>query len=139
VEKLFYHRAAPGADQAVPTTETVREGLFKVWWYHEEENALGGYFPSTRQIAVGTTLVWDRDTSKLRVLLTSDPRAHPQEQEAQQTDRDLMLRQLAADGLLRNERKALGPDGRQSGLTVKVKTDKPAMRVSSVARMLHLA
>lgn len=41
VERKFYHRNTDGSS----TEKTVREYLLKVWWYQEEENALGQAFP----------------------------------------------------------------------------------------------
>jgi hypothetical protein len=134
VEKKFYHRKK---DES-PAEEMVREYLLKVWWYQEEENPLGPGFPSQRQIAVGTTLAWDHDTGEPRVLLTSACRERVEEQAEQQKHRNLMLRQLAEEGLLQPGPQKVGPDGRPLRMVVSVEGTNQIMRVANMARMLHI-
>lgn len=134
VEKLYYHRGKDGS----PVKKTVREVLLKVWWYQEEGNDLGSGFPSKREVAVGTTLSWDRDTGEPRVLLTSDRRGRPEEENEQKKDRDLMLRGFKEEGLLQPGPQKLGPDGRPLRMTLSVEGTDRVMRVANVARMLHI-
>ena len=132
VEKLFYHRKK---DES-PAPKTVREYLLKVWWYQEEENPLSP--GSQLQIAVGTTLAWDRDTREPQVLLTSSRRGCQEEEGEQKKDRGLMLRKLAEEGVLQPGPQKLGPDGRPLRMTVSVEGTDQVMRVANVARMLHI-
>ncbi len=134
VEKKFYHRKK---DES-PAEEMVREYLLKVWWYEEEENPIGSGYPTLRQIAVGTTLAWDRDTGEPRVLLTSNRRGRSQEENEQKEERHLMLHRLVEEGLLQPGPQKLGPDGRPLRMTVSVEGTDQVMRVANVARMLHI-
>jgi hypothetical protein len=132
VEREYFHRPEDGAQ----TDQKVGECLFKVWWYQQEENRIGPGFPDRRQVVTGTTMAWDRDTGKLRAIL-STARPDPDELAKQQQDRDLMLAGLADEGLLRPGSQPLGPDGRPLRLVASIETTREVMRVSNVARMLH--
>jgi hypothetical protein len=132
VERGYFHRQEDGA----PAEETVGECLFKVWWYQREKNRFGFGFPRRRQIVVGTTMAWDRDTGKLRALLTTAQRA-PGELAEQQQDRDLMLARLADEGVLRPGPQRLGPDGRPLRFVANIETTGEVMRVSNVASLIH--
>lgn len=134
VEKLYYHRRKDGS----LVKKTVREILLKVWWYQEEENDLGSGFPAKREVAVGTTLSWDRDTGEPRMLLTSNRHERPEEESEQKEDRDLMLSSFKEEGLLQPGSQKLGPDGRPLRMPVSVQGTKQVMRVANVVRMLHL-
>jgi hypothetical protein len=134
VEKTSWHRKQDGA----PFSKTTRECLFKVWWYREEKNPLGSGYPSQRQIAVGTTLAWDRDTGEPRVLLTSDRSERSAEQKEQKSDRDQMLRQLAEDELLQPGPQKSGPDGKQLRGVVNIEGTNQVMRLANVARLFHI-
>jgi hypothetical protein len=89
VAKDYYHRSPDG----IVWNVTVREGLLKVWWTQWEDNPPLPRLPSRREIIVGTTLSWDWDTGKARVLLTSDRTRRPEEWREQRADRDLFARQ----------------------------------------------
>ncbi len=110
--------------------------MFKVWWYEEERNRIGSTYPTNRQIAVGTTMAWDRDTGKLRAILTTGNR-NSGELAEQQRDRDRLLSRLADDGILQPGLQRLGPDGRPLRFTASFEARGQAMRVSSMARTLH--
>lgn len=87
VAKDYYHRSPDGVVWSI----TVREGLLKVWWTRwEEPGPLPAGCPP-RRISVGTTLSWDWDSGRARVLLTTDRGDRPREQAEQQADRDLAL------------------------------------------------
>jgi hypothetical protein len=92
VAKDYYHRSPDGVVWDV----TVREGLLKVWWPQWEDNPPLPKLPTRREIAAGTTLSWDWDTGKARVLLTSDRTRRPEEQQQQREDRDLFAAQARA-------------------------------------------
>lgn len=113
--KLYYRTR--GADP-----EPIRELIFKVSWDQEEPNGTGSPFAGQRQITVGTTLAVDWETRKVRARLTSQWKGE------QPSDRDEMLRKLAATGALEEGR---------SGLHVE--SSNGVMRVRSTARMLHVA
>ena len=131
-ERTYYHRGQDGT----LTEEEVGECLFKVWWYEEERNRIGSTYPSNRQIAVGTTMAWDRDTGKLRAILTTGNR-NSGELAEQQRDRDRLLSRLADDGILQPGLHRLGPDGRPLRFAASFEARGQAMRVSSMARTLH--
>ena len=131
-ERTYYHRGQDGT----LTEEEVGECLFKVWWYEEERNRIGSTYPTNRQIAVGTTMAWDRDTGKLRAILTTGNR-NSGELAEQQRDRDRLLSRLADDGVLQPGLHRLGPDGRPLRFTASFEARGQAMRVSSMARTLH--
>lgn len=132
--KAYYHRD----DEQTYRKEFVRECLFKVWWTQEEANLLGRHFPRKRQITVGTTLAIDWDTSKVRVLLTSDHSQRPEEQEEQRKDRDRILQRLADRGLLLPGHLAIGPDGRPLRSAISTESTGNLMRARGTARMLHI-
>lgn len=67
VAKVYYHRSPDGVAWDV----TVREGLLKVWWLAEEARPPLPVAPSRREVVVGTTLSWDRETGAARVLLST--------------------------------------------------------------------
>jgi hypothetical protein len=134
VEREYFHRQPDGT----PTNQKVGECLFKVWWYQQEENRIGSGFPTQRQIVVGTTMAWDRDTGKLRVLLSTGNR-DSKELAGQRQDRDLMLACLADEGVLRPGPQRLGPDGRPLRFAANIEATGQVMRVSNVARTLHFA
>lgn len=67
VSKVYYHRSPDGVVWDV----TVREGLLKVWWTRWEDDPLPPLGPARREVAVGTTLSWDWETGRARVLLRS--------------------------------------------------------------------
>lgn len=78
VTKKYYHRVE---GQTTHTEATTTECLLKVWWSRPEQNA----------ITVGTTLAIDWETRKPRLLLTSDHSDRPEEAQAQQAMRNLVL------------------------------------------------
>ncbi len=121
---------------ALDPNQKVGECLFKVWWYEEEENRIGSGYPTKRQIAVGTTMAWDRDTGKLRVILSTGNR-DSKELAEQQQDRDLMLTRLADEGILQPGPQRLGPDGRPLRFAATIEATGSVMRVSNIARTLH--
>ena len=133
VEREYFHRGANGTR----TDQKVGECLFKVWWTRTEENRLAASFPALRQIVVGTTMAWDRETGKLRVLLTSNPDRRPAEHAEQAADRDASLVQFVEEGFLRPGPQRLGPDGRPLRFAANVAVTGQVMRVSDVARTLH--
>jgi hypothetical protein len=134
VEREYYHRMEDGT----PTDQKVGECLFKVWWYQQEENRLGAGFPARRQVVAGTTMAWDRDTGKLRVIVSTGNR-NPDELAGQQQDRDLLLARLADEGVLRPGPQRLGPDHRPLRQQANIETTGQVMRVSNLARTLHWA
>ena len=102
--------------------EPIRELIFKVSWDQEEPNGTGSPFAEKRQITVGTTLAIDWETRTVRTRLTSQWHGE------QKSDRDEMLRKLAAAGTLEDE---------HSGL--RVESSNGVIRVRATARMLHIA
>jgi hypothetical protein len=132
VEREYFHRNEDGTQY----DETVGECLFKVWWYQQEKNQIGSGFPNERQIAVGTTMAWDRDSGRLRVILSTGK--HDKDELAEQRqDRDLMLVRLADEGFLRPGPQRMGPDGRPLRFAANIRTSGQLMRVSNIARTLH--
>lgn len=133
-EKAYYHRDGDGSYRK----EFVRECLFKASWNQDEENNLGRRFPRRRQITVGTTLAIDWDTSRVRVLLTSDHSHRPEEQREQREARDQMLQRLSAEGLLLPRELAVGPEDRPLHSALDVELSGDLMRVRGAARLLHI-
>jgi hypothetical protein len=133
VERKYYHRDVN--NQKID--ELVNECLFKVWWYQEEPNNLGPAYRSQRKMVFGTTLAWERDTGKPRILLTSNPGQRPDEQAEQQANRDAMLRKLIDLGSLRPGPQYPGPDGRPSRFATGFDATSKAMRVNNIAHTLQ--
>jgi hypothetical protein len=129
VERTYHHRGRG----EVP----VRELIFKVWWDRSEANRVGG-LPRRRQYSVGTTLVVDLDTRRVRALLTSDRQDRSEERRQQRQRRTLLLRRLAEQDLLRFGELALGPDGMPLRSFVQAQSYGDLMRVRGTARMLHI-
>ena len=132
VEREYFHRQDAGNQ----FDETVGECLFKVWWYQLEKNNIGSDYPAQRQIVVGTTMAWDHDTGKLRVILSTGNRDRHELAE-QRKDRDLLLARLVEGGFLRPSLQRLGPDGRPLRFAANIETSGQAMRVSNITHMLH--
>ena len=130
VERTYHHRDR----DEVP----VKELIFKVWWDRSEANSVGGGLPRRRQYSMGTTLVINFDTGRVRALLTTDRRDRPEEQRQQCERRNLLLRRLAEQDLLRFGRLALGPDGKPLRSFVQAQSSGDLMRVRGTARMLHI-
>jgi hypothetical protein len=134
VEREYFHRKADGTQYS----QKVGECLFKVWWYEQERNRPGSGLPGQRQVVAGTTMAWDRDTGKLRVILSTGHRDRDELAEQRQ-DRDLLLTRLADEGFLRPGPQRLGPDGRPLRLQANIETLGGVMRVSNIARTLQCA
>jgi hypothetical protein len=132
--KVYYHRDNQGSYRE----EIVQEYLFKVWWNQQEDNNLGRSYPGRRQITVGSTLAIDYETSRVRLLLTSDKSHRPDEQRGQQAARDRMLQRLAEAGLLLPGELSIGPDNRPLRSALTLESSGDLMRVSGAARMLHI-
>lgn len=114
-------------------TAQAHECILKVSWDHKEPSPIGRGFPAERQITVGTTLVIDKETRKIRAKLTSDY-ALPE----QLADRDALLRQLADNGVLCVGAAAIGPDGKVLNSAIAAEVMDGLMRVRGTARMLHI-
>lgn len=131
--KRYY--VAKGADSGLAD---VKELLFKVSWDGIEENPRGLPVTRLRQITVGTTLVVDWETRRVRALLVADAAAPPATSPAAarlEEDRNLMLGRLVAERRLR-----FGPDPAEDfGSAVRVESSGDLMRVRGAGRMLHLA
>jgi len=123
-EKLYYHRAGRKA--------RVRETLFKVSWTQEERQDVRG-LPPVRQVVVGTTLVIDRDTKRVRFRLTTGRDG------ARRERREAYLRKLARQRAL-----ALGTDAYDArGLprrdVIRAEVVEGTLRLRNTAHMLHVA
>ena len=118
---------------------TFRECIFKVSWGRKESNLPGARLPVERQLTVGTTLVVDWDTHRVRALITSDAAAGSPADEQQRSDRDAILHRLAATGKLRFVGDCASPHGARPLSGVKVERMGRLMRVRSSATLLHLA
>jgi hypothetical protein len=130
VERSYYHRGR-GAVLA-------RELILKVWWDRSEANGVGGGLPPRRQYTVGTTLVVDFDTGRVRALLTTDRDDRPEERRQQRERRTLLLSSLAERDLLRFGQLALGPDGKPLQSFIQAQSSGDLMRVLGAARLLHI-
>ena len=118
--------------------QDVEECIFKVSWDLEEPNPRGLPVTALRQITVGTTLVVDWKTRRVRVLLTSES-ARPSAlgYARQRQDRDEMIRQL-----VRRRRLRIASDAETEGVyegSVSAEVAGNLMRVRGLGRMLHLA
>lgn len=115
VKKLYYHKGGK---------KEVRECIFKVSWDHTEDNPPAGRLPARRQITVGTTLVVDWQSRRIRALLTSDRSGR------QARDRGEMLAGMVEDGELAADASAAGVLGLESSGDL--------MRLRRSATLLHL-
>lgn len=118
----------------------VDELIFKVSWDRQEDNPGDLPLPALRQITVGTTLVVDCKTRRVRALLRSQASLGPDAGGAadqQRQDRDAMLRHLVAQ-----DRLSYGPPGDedpQFASAARVEESGGLMRIRSSGRMLHIA
>ena len=110
----------------------VHECIFKVSWDQKERQNLGEDLPSQRQITVGSTLVIDWDTRKVRALLQSD-------HQAQKKNRDRFLKRLVNQGRVRIGEDAMATRHRDLASAVRAEVSGNLMRVRGTARMLHIA
>jgi hypothetical protein len=129
VTKRTYHRNGP---------RDTRECLFKVSWTITEPNPLGSRFPARRRLTNGTTLAIDWATHKIRARLTSNKADRPTEAAEQRKARDEFLKMMTAEGILRPAAQSSGMDGKKLRTVVCFDETKGAMRVHSMANMLHL-
>ena len=130
VAKKYYHQGGE--------TPVVRECLFKVRWIQTEPNGISPRWPSRRQISVGTTLAIDWGTRAIRSVLTTDRRRRPGEEEQQREDRDLLLRRLVDQDLMRLDERALAHDGQPLGSVVQAQSQDGVLRAQGTARTLHI-
>jgi hypothetical protein len=130
--KRYYAGGAEGG------LSDVKELIFKVSWDRVEDNPRDLPVSSLRQITVGTTLVVDWETQRVRALLVADAAAPPEASPAaarQLADRDLMLRRLVGERRLR-----FGSDAPADlGDAVRAESSGDVMRIRGAGRMLHLA
>lgn len=127
VTKTYYRSAG---------TTPVRECIFKVSWDREEANPPGLRLPRRRQITVGTTLVVDWQTRRVRALLRSEAATALAGSDEHGAHRDELLARLVAGGRLRVDGEG---DGTLPGTGVRAETSGDLMRIRGSARMLHLA
>lgn len=118
--------------------EPVEEIVFKVSWDGVEPNPDDLDVAKLRQITVGTTLVVDRETKRVRALLRSDatwPAEKGTPARRLRDDRSEMLRRLVESGRLHH-----GAEGDDApGTAVRAETSGDLMRVRGAGRMLHVA
>jgi len=70
--------------------------------------------------------------------LTTDRRRRPEEEEEQRCDRDMFLRRLAEEDLMRLDDRALSHDGQPLGSMVQAESGEGVLRAEGTARMLHI-
>ncbi len=122
------------ARYAVRTYDTGRgQVVVRVTWQVKEDNAATRDLAPERSVATGTTLVAETSTGRVLSLLASDSTADPR----QVADRGRMLRWLADEDLLVDERDAVGPDGRPLREPIVARAVRGTMRLSGGARMVH--
>jgi len=119
--------------------EVFRECIYKVSWDRKEPNRPGARLPIERQLTVGTTMVVDWETHRVRALITSDAAAGSAADEQQRRDRDAILHRLAAAGTLRFAGDCGSPHGARPLNGVRVERTGRLMRVRRSATLLHLA
>jgi hypothetical protein len=130
VSKLYYHE---GGERA-----TVRECLFKVRWTGTEPNSITRRWPSRRQVTVGTTLAIDWQTRKVRARLSTDRRRRSDEGAEQRGDRDLLLRRMAEEDLVRLGDRALAHDGQPLYSMVQARSLEGVLQARGTGRLLHI-
>ncbi len=108
--------------------EEVNELILKVSWEHTEDSGLDTGWPSRRDVTMGTTLVIDRDTRKVRARLTTDQSAR------QAFARTAFVRQLIDDDILLPP--AAGAPLRQGAVSSRRLGNR--MKVSGTCRSLHV-
>lgn len=111
--------------------DTVNELIVKVSWEATEPNDLGAAFPNRRDVTMGTTLVVDRDTRRIRARLTTD--RHPRHID----ERDEFLQRLVEEDLLLAH-DAVAPDGGPLRGAVGARVLGDRMKVTGAARTLHV-
>jgi hypothetical protein len=121
----------------------VDELIFKVSWDREEDNPRDLPLTALRQITVGTTLVIDCATRRVRALLRSQASHPPDAVSAEgkaaaalRDDRDALLRHLVAE-----KRLGYGPErdeDPQFQSMARVEVSGDLMRIRGSGRMLHV-
>jgi hypothetical protein len=126
------------------------ECIFKVAWDEVEASPVGYGYPEERRLTVGTTLVLDLDTGRTLARLTNAPperrlitfdreyRLRRAEYEEQRDDRDVFVGGLAASGLLRLGKHALGPGGRPLESVIRADVVRGALKARATAKTLHI-
>jgi len=122
-EKLYYHLAEPKA--------RVRETLFKVSWTEEERQDVRG-LPPVRQVVVGTTLAIDRDTKRVRFLLTTGSDG------PRRARREAYLRKLAQKRQLALGADAFDARGLPRRDVIRAEVVEGTLRLRNTAHMLHV-
>lgn len=122
-EKMYYHLAEPKA--------LVHETLFKVSWTEEERQDVRG-LPPVRQVVVGTTLALDRDTRRVRFLLTTGRDG------ARRERREAYLRKLAQKRLLALGSDAFDARGLPRRDVIRAEVVEGTLRLRNTAHMLHV-
>jgi hypothetical protein len=108
------------------------ELLFKVSWEQEELNLDKPGLPAKRRYTVGTTLVIDADTHRVRARLSSADAKDLSD------ERDELIRALYERGDLRVGDAALGPTRSVLPFVVHARADGDVMRVRDGVSMLHM-
>lgn len=122
--KTSYHREGE---------RETRELIFKVAWKHEEVNDIANSLPGHRVITIGTSLVIDMDSHKIRALLTTENSA------SQRLDRDDLLSLWWEEGLLNVGQPSFGNGAKRLPSQLDVQVTNDVIRIKGAARTMHIA
>lgn len=107
--------------------------VVKVSWPVVEDNDLGPRFPARRVFRIGTTLVLDAASRRIKARLQGE---HGDPSEARDA-RQVFLSRLVEEGLLRPSDAAMGPDGVPLSTPMVARSVAGSMVAAGGARMLH--
>jgi len=122
-DKMYFRLADPKA--------RVREILFKVSWTEEERQDVRG-LPPLRRVVAGTTLAIDRDTKRVRFLLTTG-RDGPRRER-----REAYVRKLAEKRLIALDADAFDARGLPRRDVIRAEVVEGTLRLRATAHMLHV-
>lgn len=116
-----------------------RECLFKVSWNETEKNSVGHNYPDKRIITVGTTLVIDWETNEILTCLTTALSQLSEKEKFQRKEsRDIFLKQLAKENLLKRGLLAYDSNGRPLLSAIQTEVIDGVMRVKGTGKFLHI-
>ncbi len=126
--------------------------LFKVSWDAEETHDVGSRYPTARTIPVGTTLAINWETKEILARLTNaspvqqditsrdlkDTEIRENEYVNQKSDRDVFIKQLVEQGILKRNKSALDHEGKPLLSAIQAEVSNGRMRIRGTGKLFHI-